>query len=39
MAKAIKPSTAPTTIKRVPSGRLDLCMYGALAVGGTDGAG
>lgn len=35
---AMKPRMAPTTMKTVPSGRLLVCMYGALAVGGTDGA-
>ena len=28
---------APTAMKTVPSGRLLVCMYGALAVGGTEG--
>lgn len=35
---AMKPRMAPTTMKTVPSGRLLVCMYGAFAVGGTDGA-
>jgi hypothetical protein len=34
----MKPRMAPTTIKTVPSGSLLVCMYGALAVGGTEGA-
>lgn len=29
---------APTAMKTVPSGKLETCMYGALDVGGTDGA-
>jgi hypothetical protein len=33
----MNPRMAPTTIKTVPSGRLLVCMYGALAVGGTEG--
>lgn len=28
----------PTTMKTVPSGRLDVCIYGAFDVGGTEGA-
>jgi hypothetical protein len=35
---AMKPRMAPTTMKTVPSGRWDTCMYGAPAVGGTEGA-
>lgn len=35
---AMKPRIAPTTMKTVPSGKLLVCMKGALAVGGTDGA-
>ena len=32
-----KPSIAPTMMKTVPSGREEVCMNGASAVGGTDG--
>jgi hypothetical protein len=35
---AKKPRMAPTMMKTVPSGSLDCCMNGALAVGGTEGA-
>lgn len=35
MAAPMKPSAAPTQMKTVPSGRLDFCMKGALAVSGT----
>jgi len=38
-AMARNPRNAPTTMKTVPSGRLDTCMYGAFAVGGTDASG
>lgn len=34
----MNPRIAPTTMNTVPSGNLLTCMYGALAVGGTDGA-
>lgn len=34
-AKPKAPRMAPTTIKTVPSGRLDCCMNGAFFVGGT----
>lgn len=34
----MKPRTAPTTMNTVPSGRLDVRMKGAPAVGGTEGA-
>lgn len=36
---ATKPRKAPTPMKTVPSGRVDFCMNGALAVGGTVGGG
>jgi hypothetical protein len=39
MTRPKRPRTAPTAMKTVPSGRLDLCMYGAFAVGGTEGVG
>jgi len=35
---ARKPRMAPTTMKTVPSGREEICMNGASAVGGTVGA-
>lgn len=35
IAAPMKPSAAPTQMKTVPSGRLDFCMKGALAVSGT----
>jgi hypothetical protein len=35
---AKKPRMAPTMMKTVPSGRLDCCINGASAVGGTGGA-
>jgi hypothetical protein len=35
---ARKPRMAPTTMKTVPSGRVETCMYGAFDVGGTEGA-
>ena len=35
---ARKPNMAPTAINTDPSGRFEVCMYGALAVGGTEGA-
>jgi len=35
---ARKPRMAPTTMKTVPSGREEVRMNGASAVGGTDGA-
>ena len=34
---AMKPRMAPTIMKTVPSGRVLVCMNGALAVGGTVG--
>ena len=37
--RAKKPRAEPTAIKTVPSGRLECCMKGAFAVGGTLGAG
>jgi hypothetical protein len=39
IAKPRAPRTAPTTMKTVPSGRLDCCINGALFVGGTLAAG
>ena len=35
---ARNPRKAPTMMKTVPSGKLDVCIYGAFDVGGTDGA-
>ena len=37
--RAMRARAAPTQMKTVPSGRLDFCMKGASAVGGTLGAG
>lgn len=34
-ASPMNPSIAPTAMKTVPSGVLDVCMYGAFAMGGT----
>lgn len=34
-ANPMNPSMAPTAMKTVPSGVLDVCMYGAFAIGGT----
>lgn len=34
-ANPMNPSIAPTAMKTVPSGVLDVCMYGAFAMGGT----
>lgn len=39
MKKAKRPRAAPTAMKTVPSGSVDFFIYGAFAVGGTEGAG
>lgn len=39
MARAQKARADPTTMKTVPSGRVDCCMNGAPLVEGTEGAG
>lgn len=39
IARPNAPRIAPTAIKTVPSGAVDLCMYGASEVGGTVAAG
>lgn len=33
--RPMRPRAPPTAMKTVPSGMLDVCMYGAFAVGGT----
>lgn len=38
-ARPMAPRMDPTQMKTVPSGRFDVCIYGAFAMGGTVGAG
>jgi hypothetical protein len=39
MTKAINAIAAPTIMKTVSCGSLDVCRYGAFAIGGTVGGG